>query len=144
MSLATHAAPGQLAGYLFQPERAVYWLARAPAGAVIGVETEDDVVVRLQSGAGIHEQQKHSIQPDHAPFGDRSKDLWNTLNLWLEGIRDGEITLASTEFFLTTNKVLRDGIVKRLGTGAATPGQCVADLRAAGTDPPESIAPLVA
>jgi len=44
-SLQTHTASGQALGYFFQLERALYWLTKAPADSLIGIETEDDVAV---------------------------------------------------------------------------------------------------
>lgn len=144
MALATHTAAGQAAGYLFQPERALYWLAACPAGSSVGIETEDDVVVALLGGATFREQEKHTIQPGHEPFGDRSKDLWNTLKIWLQGVNDGEIVLPQSTFYLTTNAILPDCIVKRLGRPNRQLDQLIKDLREAGKDPPETISKLVA
>ena len=140
MTLAAHTAAGQAAGYLFQPERALFWLAKCPAGSVVGVETEDDVAVRLLDGSVIHEQQKHSVQPDHSPFGDRSKDLWNTLDIWLGACETGEIDLDRTHLWLTTNKVLPDCLVRRIGLSSRNlDNTCVADLRRAGINPPGAL-----
>jgi hypothetical protein len=139
MSLATHTAAGQAAGYLFQPERALYWLAECSAGSSVGIETEDDVVVRLQGGEAIHEQGKHTVQTGHSPFGDRSKDLWNTLAIWLNGISDGEIVPVRTTFYLTTNAVLSDCIVKRLASPDRKLDTIIAELKAAGENPSNAI-----
>lgn len=46
MTLSKHSAPGANAGFNYQFERGLYWLAQSPAGSVIGIETDDDVVVR--------------------------------------------------------------------------------------------------
>lgn len=143
MSLATHTAAGQAAGYLFQPERALYWLAQCPSGSSVGIETEDDVVVGLLNGGKIREQAKHTVRPGHHPFGDRSKDLWNTLAIWLRGIGDGEINLDQSTFYLTTNSVLPDCIVKRLSHPDRKLDCLVSDLRTAGKSPPDAIAKQV-
>jgi hypothetical protein len=143
MSLATHTAAGQAAGYFFQPERALFWLAKCPAGSSVGIETEDDVLVGLLSGDKIREQAKHTVQPGHKPFGDRSKDLWNTLAIWLRGINDGEIVLARSMFYLTTNATLPDCIVKRLANPERKLDNLVNELRVAGESPPDIVAKQV-
>ena len=79
MSLSHHSAPGVNAAFSYQFERALNWLAKSPAGSVIGVETHGDVVVRGADESELFEEDKHSISEDAEPFGNRSKDLWNTL-----------------------------------------------------------------
>jgi hypothetical protein len=88
MTLNQHSAPGSNAGFSYQFERALFWLAQSPAGFVIGVETDDDVAVRGTDGSQLLEQDKHSIRDNVKPFGDRSKDLWNTLAIWIEALDD--------------------------------------------------------
>lgn len=60
----SHVAAGPMAGYLFQPIRALYWLMKVPRGATVGVETEDDVAVLLKGGRKTYEQDRSSIQKD--------------------------------------------------------------------------------
>jgi hypothetical protein len=110
-----HTAPGQMAGYLFQPERALYWLAKSPDGAQIGIETEDDIVIKaINDEITGREQDKHSTS-DNIPFGDSSKDLWNTLGIWCKAIKSNEVNVEICQFHLVTNKVLPEGITRRLG-----------------------------
>lgn len=62
-----HTAAGAMAGFLFQPERALYWLARSKNGSQIGIETEDDIVIKAKSGEIIgREQDKHAISGSEA------------------------------------------------------------------------------
>ena len=79
MTLSDHSAPGANAGFSYQFERALYWLARRPAGSRVGIQTDDDVAVRGPDVSRVLEQDKHSIREYGDPFGNRSKDLWNTL-----------------------------------------------------------------
>jgi hypothetical protein len=110
-----HTAAGSMAGYLFQPERALYWLVNSPVGAQIGIETEDDIVIRASNDEVIgREQDKHSVS-DNIPFGDSSKDLWNTLGIWCKAIKSDEVNVELCKFHLVTNKVLPEGIARRLG-----------------------------
>jgi len=100
--LSDHTAPGQALGYFFQLERALSWLAKAPSDSIIGIEAEDDVVVKLLNGESIYEQDKSSISTH--PFLPSRKDLWKTLLIWVEAIENNEIDLNNSFFFLVTNK----------------------------------------
>ena len=144
MPKRSHSAPGPSAGYGYQIERALYWLARSPAGAVIGIETDDDVAVR-NGTTSLLEQDKHSIAQGADPFGDRSKDLWNTLRIWLDAIEESRVDVETTRFLMVTNKELPDGLAKAisLATAAEAAGECITGLERAAEDPPEKIATLV-
>jgi hypothetical protein len=85
-----HSAPGAVAAFDYQFERALYWLAQSQSGAAIGIETDDDVAVR-SANTQLLEQDKHSIRDGAEPFGDRSKDLWNTLSIWLDAIENRQV-----------------------------------------------------
>lgn len=145
MSSSSHSAAGANAGFGYQFERALYWLAQSPARAVIGVETTDDVAVRLENGELIVEQDKHSIRDGAEPFGDRSKDLWNTLGIWLDAIEAEEIAVDTTHFLMVTNKVLSDCIAHQISKAEkpAEVAPCIAALTAASEDPPEKVAALM-
>src|SRR4051812_27083904 len=95
-SLAEHSAPGSNAGFSFQFERALFRLAESSAGFVVGIETDDDVAVRSPTGDVALEQGKHSIREEGQPFGNRSKDLWNTLNTWVDALKNGEVSADTT------------------------------------------------
>ncbi len=114
MTLKQHSAPGANAAFIYQFERALFWLAQSPAGFVIGIETDDDVAVRGTDGSQILEQDKHSIRDNVKTFGDRSKDLWNTLAIWIEALDTGEITAETVRFLMVTNKVVPDGIARNI------------------------------
>ncbi|NOU63217.1 hypothetical protein GC096_04040 [Paenibacillus sp. LMG 31461] len=109
-----HTSPGSMAGFLFQPERALYWLAKSKDGALIGIETEDDIVIKsMNDEILVREQDKHSIS-DSIPFGDRSVDLWKTLSIWCKAITANEVDPSIVEFHLVTNKIVLDGLAKKL------------------------------
>lgn len=145
MSGFPHSAPGAAAGFAYQFERALYWLASSAAGAVVGIETTDDVVVLLKNGQLLTEQDKHSIQEDGAPFGDRSRDLWNTLRIWLDAIEKGEISVESTHFLLVTNKTLPYGIARTISDAKddADATACINALAKAAENPPHQVADLM-
>ena len=115
MSSTRHSAHGPNAGFSYQFERALYWLSVSPAGAMIGLETDDDVAVQRADGSRVLEQDKHSVREAAQPFGDRSKDLWNTLVIWLDAIESGQVEIDSAAFHMVTNKVLPECIAKRIG-----------------------------
>ncbi|MGI9067227.1 MAG: ABC-three component system protein [Pyrinomonadaceae bacterium] len=145
MTLADHSAPGTNAGFSYQFERALYWLAQSPAGSVIGVETDDDVAVRGADGSQLLEQDKHSILEDAKPFGDRSKDLWNTLTIWIEAVDSKEVVPEATLFLMVTNKVLPECIAHQIGRAKSESEitACIESLEAASKKPPKHIAPLL-
>ncbi len=143
MTLISHSAPGANAGFSYQFERALYWLAQSPAGAVVGVETDDDVAVRGVEASELLEQDKHSIREDAEPFGDRSKDLWNTLATWIEALDTKEVA-DTTRFLMVTNKVLPECIAQQIGRAESEKEitACVAALEVAAKSPPQQIAVL--
>lgn len=145
MSGFPHSAPGAAAGFAYQFERALYWLASSAAGAVVGIETTDDVVVLLKNGQLLTEQDKHSLQEHSAPFADRSRDLWNTLRIWLDAIETGEISVERTCFFLVTNKVLPHGIARQISDAkdADDATACIHSLTIAAENPPAQVADLM-
>jgi hypothetical protein len=112
--LSKHNAAGQALGYYFQLERALSWIAKSPAYSYVGIETDDDVVVMLENGEKVLEQDKSSIT--NYPFSISRKDLWNTLLIWLSAIENDEIKTENTTFYLVTNKVNVDSIAKKIGS----------------------------
>lgn len=145
MPLRNHSAAGANAGFSYQFDRAMDWLSKSPAGSLIGIETHDDVVLLLQDGTLTLEQDKHSIQPDGRPFGDRSKDLWNTLATWLDAIEDGEVDIENSYFLMVTNKTLPPCIAINLAaaTELSAVTCCIGELETAAVNPPQVIAHLV-
>ncbi len=139
-----HSAPGANAGFSYQFERALHWLAQNPAGARVGIETDDDVAVR-GGAVTLLEQDKHSIRAAAEPFGNRSKDLWNTLAIWIDAIETGQVAEATTIFLMVTNKLLPDCIAKQIAaaTSAVEVAECIKALEQAGENPPEHIAVIV-
>jgi len=144
MSLGHHSAAGSIAGYTYQYERALYWLAISPAGSLVGIETADDVAVMLPDGGKCLEQDKHSLQRDSTPFGNRSEDLWKTLGIWLDAIDSGEIDVSKSRFLLVTNKKLSDCLARRISIASEDKEieGCITDLENIGKDASQSIEQL--
>jgi len=136
--MSKHSASGPLYGYLFQFDRALYWLACR--GTKVGIETEDDVVCLETTGKTIREQDKCSIINTN-PLSDRSKNLWKTLNIWVDAIEAGEVDLNNTEFHLVTNNSCPECLAKQMGRAKDDDsiGLCVEKLRDLGKNPSDSI-----
>ncbi len=145
MPLTDHSAPGANAGFSYQFERAMYWLAQSPAGFVIGVETDDDVAVCGTDGSHVLEQDKHSIREESEPFGNRSKDLWNTLAIWIDALDAGQVTADGVIFLLVTNKVLPECIAHQISRAKseAEISACITALERAAQTPPKHITSFV-
>lgn len=134
-----------MAGYLFQPERALHHLAISPRGALVGIETLDDLAVVFSDGRQIREQDKHYISERRA-LPDRSKDLWGTLKNWLDAWDAEEIDLESTELHIVTNRRLRKGLafdLKRLPDSDEARSAFVTRLREVGKKPPKGLDAIV-
>src|SRR6202000_3293911 len=100
------------------------------SGFVVGIETDDDVAVVGPDGLALLEQDKHSIQSHAQPFGDRSRDLWNTLNIWIDALEKGGIP-ESARFLMATNKVVAPNCIAHaigLPTTDAAVAACIVDL----------------
>ncbi len=141
MTLGQHVVPGTAAGFIYQFERALYWLAQSPKGFVVGIETDDDVAIQGSDGTSVLEQNKHSIQKGAKPFSDRSLDLWKTLSIWIQALVDGQVPPDKIRFLMVTNKSLTDNLAKRIGN-AITPKEidtCIAELENIGKSPSETI-----
>lgn len=139
-STLKHSAAGQMAGYLFQPERALYWLAKSPRGSAVGVELADDVVVNLRQGYPtevILEQLKSSTS-SYVPFSDKGKDLWNTLHLWLELLEANVVDVGKTKFHLVSNRQIKKDSIAYL-IAAKQIKDCLAVMKQVKKDPSDTI-----
>jgi hypothetical protein len=140
MSLSNHSAAGANAAFIYQFPRALFWLASSPSGFKIGIETDDDVAVQGSEGERVLEQDKHSIQADAQPFGDRSVDLWKTLSIWIDALDTGEVDADKTKFLMVTNKTLPDCLAKKIGRAKEQSEitECVNSMKAISAHPVES------
>lgn len=135
MSEQPQSAAGTAAGFLFQLERALVKLATAGPGHVVGIEVDDDIVRRSVDDDEL-EQSKHSIS-SAVPFGDRSRDLWRTLDLWTRYLFEGPGDPDGTTLYMVTNRVLPESrLVKQLSGATRGPQlrQAVAQLREVAED----------
>lgn len=145
MTLSRHSAPGPAAGFAYQFERALNWLAQKDAGSCIGVETDDDVAVRNSDSTMVLEQDKHSVRESAEPFDDRSHGLWNTLATWIEAIESGHKSVETTSFLMVTNNAVPECIARRIARAESEKeiDACIVELQKVAADPPNHIVKLV-
>lgn len=105
----TDSAKGSISGYLYQFERAFYLLCNLEEEeSYISIEKIDDVAVHSEEGVIlIVEQDKNSIAASRTTFEDTSKDLWRTIELWIQKIKT-KVLNKSTKFQCSTNKKIPD------------------------------------
>ena len=140
--MSNHDAPGQAAGYLYQPEKALLRLAKAPKSALVGVETGDDVV-EIRDGEVLgSEQLKNVSRGQGNPFADRSVGLWKTLSIWIEALRVEPDLVGNARLILSTNRSVPNNCLAKLMAEARTTDtvtEAVNQLRHKGKDPSDSI-----
>ena len=110
----------------------LYWLAVSPEpNAKVGIETYDDVVVETENSV-ILEQDKCSTTGDGYLLSDRSNNLWKTLLIWVNSIKNNEVDLNRTAFYIIKNKERSECLAKRMGKANKTEEDirnCIKDLK---------------
>ncbi len=143
----THTAAGQLAGYIFQPDRALVMLCLCTNRDSVSIELVDDVAITDDDGNVIYrEQDKSSIQQDAHPFKARSKDLWNTLMIWINEIKNGTLNIDNTKLVCVTNKKLESNTLLKQIAKASTMEDVegvISLLIKAAQNPPKEIQKIV-
>lgn len=107
--MVTEDASLKILGFTYQFERALYRILTCEhSSAVFGIETEDDVVEKITFEDGkVHillEQDKHSVETSGQPYQDSSKNLWHTIHIWLEAMKETRETYSQATYCLVTNK----------------------------------------
>ena len=146
MAANRHSAEGPAAGFVYQFERALNWLAQKEAGSSVGIETADDVTVRGADDSALYEQDKHSLSGAAQPFGDRSVGLWKTLSTWIEISEASQRPIDdSVSFLFVTNTSVPPCVLRRIAdaVSAAEVEACLVELRSAGQNSPKHIAEFV-
>ena len=142
-----HTATGQMAGYLFQPDRALVLLCSCNSKEAVSIELVDDVATVDEKGNVVYrEQDKSSIQTNGHPFKDRSKDLWNTLMIWTKEIKNGTLKIETTKLVCVTNKKLNNNsLIKKIAEAKNEEqiASVISLLNTAATKPPEGIRKLI-
>lgn len=142
-----HSAAGSAAGFLFQFERAFLHLAKSGKGAVVGIETEDDVALNTVDGKVVWEQTKICLQDRGYPFTDKSKNLWNTLGIWLAKLRHSRVPTHHVALYLVTNRPVPSCLARKLSEARLDDDlaltRCVADLKRCGTSEQSDVQKLM-
>lgn len=142
-STASHSAPGQAAGYLYQIERAMARLAESESGSMIAVEKEDDVSVEFANGDLQLEQNKHTLDK-RSPFYDTSRALWNTLDIWTKLAEQKEVEPCRCQYFLVTNVEIPKGLARSIGDAdQKTVDECFLQMQKVAEIAPNSIRAIV-
>ncbi|HMX01919.1 MAG TPA: hypothetical protein PKL56_16775 [Cyclobacteriaceae bacterium] len=142
-----HTAPGQMAGYLFQPDRALVLLCACNNDESISIEMVDDLAIMDAKGEVTYrEQDKHSIVATGSPLTDRSRELWNTLSIWTDDCKSGKLIPESTRLVCVTNKALDPQSLLKIISAAVTSKdveKAFKLLKSAGKKPSDTIKPFV-
>lgn len=145
MSLEKHTTPASGAGFQYQFDRALLALVKGNNGDSVGIETLDDVSVKMSNGELLLEQNKISLQEDTEIFSNRSKNLWNSLSTWISAIRNQEIDVNRTTFLLVTNKKCNSSIVLEISKAKTDEEaeKCISILKSAAVAPTDLLKPLM-
>src|SRR5437660_1379389 len=87
-----NTAPAQLAGYIYQVQRAALRLFELQEGETLGIEVLDDIHVERAGAATELLQVKHQSATSaikDQTLTDHSIHLWKTLGIWADLIRTG-------------------------------------------------------
>lgn len=99
------SAKTSMLGYFYQPFYALYLLMSKDISecdnAQIYIENLDDIDFQVGNNHLTLYQNKHHINKQGS-ISDKSEDLWKTLRIWSERIKNKEIDLENTTFILTT------------------------------------------
>jgi hypothetical protein len=101
----TDSALGSATGYLYQFEKALLVLSKLEnINDYVSIESVDDVAAHNESGSILLTiQAKHSILSSGTTFGNTSKSLWRTFEIWIQKLEKGTFS-NSTKFICSTNK----------------------------------------
>lgn len=112
------SAHDSILGYVQQLKVALLMLLRAPDGSSVSIETLDDVVV--ESGdLQTFLQVKHRVER-RADLTDYSPDIWKTIRIWAEQLKDGQLDLSRAQLVIFTTDIAQPATVAgrlRVGQG---------------------------
>jgi len=103
-------AAGAMLGYLFQCRQALLLsieLTKSAPGLSISIERFDDIAVEDVDAPIAQYQLKHSINP--GSLTDTSVELWKTLRIWSEQVRDNPQLPFETRFSIFTTAAAKAG-----------------------------------
>lgn len=134
--MAMENASASAAGYAYQFERALYRIFTVKHRfARIGIETADD----LEEISYVKDGKKRILEQDklsklkNSPLKDSSRNLWNTLSIWLKEVYQSGDEYTEHEFILVTNRTVpQDSLAFLLSSSQSeeTVAQAIKLLRA--------------
>lgn len=99
------SAQSSMLGYFYQPFYALLILLNKDVGecdnAQVYIENIDDIDFQMGNNHLTLYQNKHHIKRQGS-ISDKSEDLWKTIRIWAERIKNKEIDIDNTTFILTT------------------------------------------
>jgi hypothetical protein len=138
MEMTTFGVPAATLGHLFQIRYALLLLLRAirDIGPTVelGLERTDDIEIGTDSNLNSLVQTKHhggAEEGRQVSLSNASSDLWKTIRVWSEGIRNDTIRLPDVHLYLVS-------------TATAAPGSAAGLLRPTERDPEEALRALKA
>lgn len=131
--MVTEEASPKIVGFLYQMERALYRIFSSEHdSAVFGVETADDVVeeIILENGHWhvSFEQDKYASSTQPQPYQDSSKNLWHTIHIWLDAMKESRNKYDKITYCFVTNKTVNAGNLATILSVAETEEQVNAAL----------------
>lgn len=106
-----HSAGAQLLGYLYQIWYALYLiLERNEPNLAIRIEDLDDIDVWEEDKLRALLQGKHHLD-ENATLSDRSRDLWGTIRIWSEHVKEAKIYPSETTLTLFTTAKVPEGSI---------------------------------
>lgn len=111
--MATHNAAGQMLGYLYQVRYALNLLLESNDPSYqISLEKFDDIAFDRDGTPVQLIQAKHHTTP--SSLTDTSTDLWRTLNVWVDAVKNDYSLLDNTDFVIITTAVAPDNSAAKL------------------------------
>jgi hypothetical protein len=107
--MSSHQASEQMIGYLYQARYALYLLLNSDdEQSEISIEKFDDVTFGSDDIPEIMIQLKHHIKT-HGDLNNASTDIWRTLKVWIDAIKDDNSLLPKIKFMIITTAIAPDG-----------------------------------
>lgn len=107
--MATHQAPEQMLGYLYQVRYALNLLLKNDnENHLISIERFDDIAFSEDDSPKQMIQLKHHVR-QHGNLSDASTDIWRTLKVWIDAIISNDNLIADTEFLIITTANTPEG-----------------------------------
>lgn len=103
--MATHDAPGQMAGYLYQVLAALLLILDSKNDLnKLCIEKFDDVAFVETDNPKVMIQIKHQINA-RGKLTNTSTDLWRSINSWCDSIKTNNMDILTTSFVILTTAI---------------------------------------